>query len=414
MLLSALALATAIAAPACTDSCCGSDWRKGLPGPVLAAIHRVDDKQEPQASKDDERLKRDVESDIKLGQEYSKEVDKELKPSEDKEMTERVQRIGAELAAIANSTQASVLWGDSRHAKFPYVFKLVKGDDVNAFSIPGGFIYIYEGLVKFTESDDELAGVVAHEISHAAFRHVAVMQRQSSRLDLLQLPLLIAALLSGRGDLAAAAEGVGMAGAAFRSGWSVKAETSADYGAIQYMQLSKYNPVGVLTMMERLGWKERANPQIDWGIYRTHPPGPERAAFILAKLRERNVPIRRSHTSTSLRAASRIVDEGGIEVVFNGVRIHVFRGDGAIDRSEDAVSRLNTFFDTAPALFELSRVGFQFNGAGVRLFEVQEQDLPAGASRETETTDVQRRLQAVLFDLSYRLWARPDLAIPRS
>ncbi len=104
--------------------------------------------------------------------------------------------IGGELAAIANASKVRTTWGDKRLNPFEYTFKVVE-EDVNAFSLPGGYIYIYEGLVKYAESDDELAGVLAHEIAHASMRHVATMQREAGKLSAMQNPLILAAILIG-------------------------------------------------------------------------------------------------------------------------------------------------------------------------------------------------------------------------
>jgi len=180
-------------------------WQDPVPstvGGATTSIAAPASAQTPNAQKnaqaDEAKHQRDIDNDIKLGKDYSADVDKETKPSEDKAIVERVQRIGNELAEIANATPITALWGDKRMSKFPYVFKVIQGKDVNAFSLPGGTIYVYEGLVKYVESDDELAGVLSHEISHASLRHVATLQREQSKLSIIQLPLLLLTLLSGQ------------------------------------------------------------------------------------------------------------------------------------------------------------------------------------------------------------------------
>lgn len=401
----------------CGEEC---DWRAELPPNVQAAVQKVDDQKAAEQKAADEKAEKakkqhekDVQDDIKMGEEYAKEVDKELKPSENKEYIEKVAKIGKELGDIANQEIAEVSWGDPRHSVFPYKFKVVKGDDVNAFSIPGGNLYVYEGLIKFAESDDELAGVLAHEVSHAAFRHVSWMRKTSSKLDLLQIPLLIISILAAGGDAGAIAQAGMSASQAAKSGWSQKAETSADYGAIQFMAKSHYSPVGVLTLMERLAYKERANAQIDWGIYRTHPPSPERANFILKKLIEMNIPIRRSQVTTSLAATTKIGPDG-IDLWFGTIRLYTFRGENAIERSEQAEDRMNRFMDGVPALYELSRDVYKFRGSGRELFEVRQDDLLSDEDLDTVFKSTQAKIQSVMFDLSTRLWPRPDLNVDKS
>lgn len=410
-----LALAVSHAPHTCGADC---DWRADLPPNVLAVIQKVDDqkaadqKVDEKAEKAKKQHEKDVQDDIKMGDEYAKEVDKELKPSENKEFIEKVAKIGKELGDIANEENPEVSWGDPRHSVFPYKFKVVKGDDVNAFSIPGGNLYVFEGLINFAESDDELAGVLAHEVAHAAFRHVAWMRKSSSKLDLLQIPLLIISIMAAGGDAGAVAQ-AGLYGTqAAKSGWSQKAETSADYGALQYMSKSHYNPVGVLTLMERLAYKERANAQIDWGIFRTHPPSPERANFILKKLVELNIPVRRSQVTKSLSASTKIGPDG-IDLWFGTIRLYTFRGENAIERSEIAEERVNRFLDGVPALYELSRDVYKLKGNNRELFEVKQDDLLVDEDLDSIFKATQSRIQSVMFDLSTRLWPRPDLNVDK-
>jgi beta-barrel assembly-enhancing protease len=397
----------------------GDGWKHGLPPKLQDAVDRVEDLSTPlsgplDALRDGDQpaldtaeekarkaLERDIQRDLEMGRKYAEEIAKELKFSEDEALIKKVEKIGAELAEIANANPVDVSWGDRRHAKFPYTFKVVKDKDVNAFSVPGGFIYIYEGLINFAESDDELAGVVAHEISHAAFRHVAEVQRKASKLDLLQIPLIIAALMSRSQEALVGLQGATLVGQSFRSGWSLNAETSADWGAIQYMRKSNYNPVGVLTLMERLGYREQAR---DWGIYATHPPSRERAQTISARLREMSIPIRRSEVTTSLRATSVIADDQGIDLLFGKTRLHTFRGVGAIERSEEAVKKLNRFADGAPGLEQLGRDGYAIRGSNRPLFEVRQEDLLPGQELDAAFTETLNRLRAVIFDLNFRLW----------
>ncbi len=94
-----------------------------------------------------------------LGRDYAKEVEKTSKMSTDAALLARVQRVGAVLAKIANEQEVPAGYGSSKIIKFNYQFKVIEDNDVNAFSLPGGFVYVNTGLLKFVESDDQLAGV---------------------------------------------------------------------------------------------------------------------------------------------------------------------------------------------------------------------------------------------------------------
>lgn len=364
--------------------------------------------QNPPTAKEEQAEKRhqeDMQRDIAMGNEAVIEIDKQLKASEDLNATARLQSIGAEIAEIANKQAVNVLWGDQRHSTFEYKFKLVQGDDVNAFSLPGGTIYFFEGLLEFAESDDELAGVVAHEISHASFRHVATLQREQSKVSLATLPLVLAAALSGGNrDAVNALMAAQLVGAGVSSGWSVQAETSADYGGIQYLRQSRYNPVGVLTFMERLGYRERLSPQIDWGIYRTHPPTTERAKFIIRSLNEFGIPVKRSATTTSLSARSVPMPDGSFVIWFGDYTIATYRGDGAKDRAARSVIRTNAFLDTVPQMFQMTADGSSVLGNGRAMIELQPQDLLPDQSAEEERDKAIVALRRVISELNLRLW----------
>jgi len=392
-------------------SCChdAEHWREQLPLEAKIAVNRVDQTAQPtQEEKALAQHRKEVASDVELGKKYSEEIEKELKLSENVAATERLQRIGAEMAAIANANNVTVLWGDSRLSEFQYSFKLVKGDDVNAFSIPGGFIYFYEGLLEFTESDDELAAVIGHEISHASFRHLATMRRQASRFDWVQLPLLIIAALSRSPDAVNALQAGSLAMQGISSGWSVQAEVAADFGGIQYMQKSRYNPVGALTFMERLQYRDRFMPKINWGIYQTHPLSDERAKFIGQKLNELQIPIRRSQTTTSLAASAIPQDDGSVLVNFGKTKIFTFRGPDAGQRALEAVVKLNEFFDSVPDMFEIGMESRRLTGRGRTLFRVEPEDAePFEGNIELAVQEAATNMRKAVFDLAYRMWQAP-------
>jgi predicted Zn-dependent protease len=359
--------------------------------------------QTAKQAEDEARHKRDVENDIKIGKEYSADVDKETKPSEDKANIERVQRIGGELAKIANSTPIQALWGDKHMSRFDYTFKVIQGKDVNAFSLPGGTIYVYDGLVKYVESDDELAGVLAHEISHASLRHVATLQREQSKLNIIQLPLLLLTLLSGRPEALMTGS---LLSNAIGSGWSVKAEQAADFGGFQYMVKSKYNPTGLLTFMERLARDERMEPSIDWGIYRTHPPGRERAESLESFMKTYSIPIRRSMVTSSFKTTVQPGEKASLDILFGKRKLFTLGGSAAIARSDDAVEKLNAFFDSQPQMFEMTVTDDGWvMGRRQGLLKLEPEDAAAAdMGFDAYRADALKQMRAAIFTLSYRIW----------
>ena len=352
----------------------------------------------------DPRHQADIDLDVSKGEEYSKLIAKEVEFSENEEYIERVERIGRALADIANTHKVKVSWGDKRLSPFNYEFHVLKGDDVNAFSVPGGYIYIYEGLIEFAETDDELAGVIAHEIAHASFRHIATMMDEQGKLNVFNIAAVLAAIFS-RSDAAKILIPTQLVNQALGSGWSINAEIAADRGCVQYLMLSEYNPLGALTFMERLAHQNRLKPRFDWGIYETHKPTEERARDLIVELEAYDVPFRRSEVTTSLRAIAKPGD-GGIEVWFAGTKIHLFAGDDAQSRSEYAVIRLNSFFDSVPALFELELRGdHAIYGRGRTLFSVEGPDASAqGVTFDDSVKKAHNTMRKAVFDLAYRMW----------
>lgn len=356
----------------------------------------------------DQKHQREIDNDVKMGKEYSEQVLKELKPSDNKEYSERVSRIGHEMAAIANRSTVKVTWGDARLSPYKYEFTVVKGEDVNAFSLPGGFIFVYEGLVKFCESDDELAGVLAHEVSHASFRHIATLRREQSKFDIVNIPLILAAIFSKSPEASNILVGTDLLNRAIGSGWSVKAEEAADFGGLQYMLQTKYNPVGMLTFMERLAFKDRGLPNANYSIFQTHPPTSERASALLDRLQEKQIAIHRSQVTTSFK--SRVVpgEEGTVELWFGKTKVYAFAGSDALERADAASTAMDSFFDSVPALYELTIVDkTKIVGQDRLLIEVSPDD-GTNAAQKVELAFTQ--LKKLVFDLNYRLWQSHDRA----
>lgn len=360
----------------------------------------------------EKRHQEDLKSDREQGKKYVVEVEKELKVVTDKELQERVDRIGKEIAAIANKTHATASWGDRRLNPFDYTFKIVEDkdhlDEVNAFSLPGGYIYVYKGLIDFAESDDELAGVLAHEVAHAAFRHIATLQHEQSKMTPYTIGAILAAVIfGGTKSLGGALTGVSLISQAYASGWSVNAEKAADYGGFQYMLKSKYDPTGLLTFMERLAAKDRSAPTFyDLGIYRTHPPSRERADALIKYMREADIPIRRSRVASSLRAEAKPADNGSVMVTFGGKPLVSFGGNDALLRADAAVQRLNNFFDSVPEMYEVSTGDSgEILGRRQELLALSSEDASAA---NTSLDDLQKttisRIKKALFKIGYRVW----------
>ncbi|MGQ9455397.1 MAG: M48 family metalloprotease [Armatimonadota bacterium] len=253
------------------------------------------------------------EHEVKLGQEAAAQVAKDYKLSDNENDLKMVREIGEKLAAVANSKDVPAIYGSSKVTPFQYQFNIIEEKDVNAFSLPGGYIYVYRGLLDFVESDHELAAVIAHEIVHAAHHHmVYLLQKQASLNNQIAIALL-ASMISGAraSDIGNIVLGAQLYQIARLNGYGMQAERDADYGAIIYMREAGYNPVGMLTFLERLAKRPEL---VDWGIYRSHPLDAQRVAAAKTAIISLGIPINRRETTRATRAEVRIDIVGGHEM----------------------------------------------------------------------------------------------------
>ncbi len=373
----------------------------------LARSRIVQAPQEPQKTKQELNHERDIAKDREVGAKYSAQADREYRPTKNLEMQRRVDRIGKELAEIANVTKAEVLWGDRRLSKFDYTFKVVESKDINAFSIPGGYIYVFEGLINDAESDDELAGVLAHEIAHASFRHVATLEAEQEKLQRLTLPLILLSLLGGGAAAVPTLMGSQLLTTAVGNGWSQKAESASDYGGLQYMLKTKYNPTGILTFMERMASRERGNFLAgELGILRTHPPGRERAQSLITYLGIAGIPIQRSKVTTSYRATVRSGDNNVVDVYFGKFKVMSFGGTDALRKADEFEGKLNAFMDSEPQMYEVTPGPDGMIYGKRRLLLDLDHDDAVLANTTVDTLQIETigRIRAAVLGLSFRLW----------
>lgn len=301
-------------------------------------------------------------SEVKVGREGAAETDKDTKFITDAAVVGRVNRIGQELAAIANATEIPATWGDSRVKKFNYTFKVVDDKDVNAFSLPGGFIYVNKGLLDYVHSDDELAGVLAHEIAHAAHHHMVKLIREQNKIQNVFLPLLVAAAVGSKGNGNTIGNAM-LAGQLYMTaklnGYGVEAEKDADYSGLVYLTKTKYSPVGLLTFMERLASDEQRGPDRVMGIYRTHPPSPERAKSALDHLNDLKIAVNRRDADPNMRASvkmTRLNDAPIAEVkMYKKIVARLVEAEGlsAEDRGKKLAKDLDQLFDQGLKMYEV-------------------------------------------------------------
>lgn len=191
-----------------------------------------------------------LEREMALGKQLALELEKQTKLFDDPILTEYVNRLGQNLARHSDVT-------------FPVTIKIIDSDQPNAFTLPGGHVFVNTGLIRLSESEAELASAIAHELGHVAARHAT---RQATRQQIAtgaSIPLVIFG---------------GPAGAAARQAMplgflkmSRVYESEADVLGLQYLYETGYDPTAAVDLFERMEASERKRPGAVRQLFVTHP-----------------------------------------------------------------------------------------------------------------------------------------------
>lgn len=190
---------------------------------------------------------------VQMGKSISKQVEEKLPVSEDATLRERVDGIGQKIAGVCDRKDIS------------YHFEVLSEDKINAFSLPGGYVFIYKGLLDKLSSDDEIACVLGHEIAHIVARHQVKRYQGSIGFDMLMI------LIGRMSSDSRARHQANMAITELMLSYSREDELLADRLAVKYIKKAGYDPKSMLTFLNRLkelDLKEKPRP---YNIFRTHP-----------------------------------------------------------------------------------------------------------------------------------------------
>ncbi|HJQ71764.1 MAG TPA: M48 family metallopeptidase [Blastocatellia bacterium] len=202
-----------------------------------------------------------IRDDIEIGRRSANEIDRKHRTHSDP----RVERIGRRLAARSSMPN------------LPWRFRVIERRDVNAFALPGGYVYVTSGLLRSARSENELAGVLAHEITHVTLRHGT---NQASKAALAQMPLQMLGGLMGRGTGSLLTQlGIGLGLNTLFLRYGRNAETQADVGAVQLMNRSGYDPRGLAVFLGSL--KDRGGSE----FFSDHPNSSNRVSRVNQEIR---------------------------------------------------------------------------------------------------------------------------------
>jgi predicted Zn-dependent protease len=200
-----------------------------------------------------------LESEIRMGKQYSMMIESSSKMVTDPVVTEYVNRIGQNL--VRNSD-----------AQVPFTIKVIDSDVVNAFALPGGFFYVNSGLILAADEEAELAGVMAHEIAHVCARHAMRQMTRGNWANIGTIPLIFVGGGIGYAVRSAAGIGLPLTFVSFQRGF----EAEADYLGLQYMYKTGYDPQAFVAFFEKIEALEKKKPGTLDKAFATHPQTPDR------------------------------------------------------------------------------------------------------------------------------------------
>jgi beta-barrel assembly-enhancing protease len=201
------------------------------------------------------------EKEVAIGKQFAEEIDRSAKLITDPVITEYVNRVAQNLARNSDLT-------------IPLTVKVIDDPSINAITLPGGFIYVNSGLLLAADEEDQLAGVMAHEIAHAAARHWASQVTRSTLLQYATLPLIFIPLSYPvyLGVSQALNFGIPLTFLKFTR----SAEAEADFLGLQYMYKAGYDPDSYVAFFGKVLEEERRSPGSVPQVFQDHPPTPER------------------------------------------------------------------------------------------------------------------------------------------
>lgn len=209
-----------------------------------------------------------LEDDVKLGRQAAQEAERQMPVLRDREATDYVASVGQRLVAAIPA--------EFQHREFNYYFKIINANDINAFALPGGPMYLNRGMIEAARNEGEMAGVMAHELSHVALRHGTAQATKAQKYGMFANILGIGGAILG-GPIGAAAQigaqGVGV----YFLKFSREYETEADILGAQIMARANYDPQDLANMFKTI---ERVSGGGGGGFTSDHPSPKDRYARI--------------------------------------------------------------------------------------------------------------------------------------
>jgi predicted Zn-dependent protease len=200
-----------------------------------------------------------LEREKKLGEQLDKEVARSSKLLDDPTVTDYVNRLAQKIAQNSD-------------ARGPITVRVIDSDVINAFTLPGGFLYVNTGLLLHTEGEAELAGVLARGIAHTALRSATEATKGELMDAMIPMNIAIPGGWAAYGNY----EGLNLALPVYYLKYRRAAEFAADYFGLQYVYKTGYDPESYIRFLERTWPQTPAGKDSLPKIFRPFPPVPDR------------------------------------------------------------------------------------------------------------------------------------------
>jgi peptidase M48-like protein len=236
-----------------------------------------------------------VSDDVQLGRKAAQEVEQQMPILRDQEVENYVSRVGQRLVSSIPS--------QFQHPGFQYSFRVVNARDINAFALPGGPMYLNRGMIEAARSEGQMAGVMAHELSHVALRHGTAQASKAQKYGLLAGILGIGGAILG-GPAGAAAQIAGQGVGVYFLKFSREYETEADILGSQIMARAGYDPMDLAAMFQII---QQQGGGSSGGFLSSHPSPANRYARIQQEARLLRIenPIRNTQDFSRVQARLR-------------------------------------------------------------------------------------------------------------
>lgn len=311
---------------------------------------------------------------VSLGQQAHPEIIRQFGVYDEKpELTRLVQDVGRRIAAT------------SHRPNLPWTFTILDTPMVNAMALPGGYIYVTRGMLERINSEDELAGVLGHEIAHVTARHAA---QRISRAQLAQFGMVLGSVVAGPQAVQQYGQIAELAVTLLFQRYSRSQETQADLVGTEYMARSRFNPTGAERMLQTLQRLQKREMSAIERYFVSHPDPARRVRDVRSKVQE--------IAKTNPEALSGSLDRRSYLSLLDGVI--------TANSTRDTVIRQGTIYDRAHGLIVTVPPGWEATTAPGMLFAMAPrgsgsaafiaQELPADQLQGMNVQDaVRRRLQ---------------------